>query len=362
MWASAWLGAAALLPGIVLVLAWLWRGMPWHPRWPAADALRIWTGVMFAAWVHPALGILAAHGGWWWAKAGWMRIRGGLQWPLIATMLFLASQAPSAGVTLAVTLLLMMGIIQTAFAICQACNIMVFFRVAVSKGHPGGFLGRYIHGTIGHRTGLGIYLATLIPLAFLAGPLWAWPLVGWFALGVTLSTSSLASLAAMAGLLWVRPTWWPIALAFLVIGLTTRMVKWHPIHRRLGIRSMDHVWIGRWPIWKQTLRRWRHNWLMGYGPGSFDLHGRTWNREANLREVYREAHNDYLEFLYEHGVMGLYAAAWGIWTLAAGFRWGDPATGAILAFAVAMLANFPCRVATLSAVPLIALAMILHRL
>lgn len=316
---------------------------------------------MFAGWVHPALGILAAQGGWWWAKAGWMRIRGGLQWPWIATMLFLAWQAPRLAVTLAVTLLLVMGIVQAALALCQACNIMVFFHVAVSKNHPGGFLGRYIHGTIGHRTGLGIYLAMLIPLAFLAGPLWAWPLVGWFALGVALSTSSLASLAAVTGFLWVQPQWWPIAILILAVGVIGRMVKWHPIHKRLGIRSMDHLWIGRVAIWKQTVKRVKHAWLLGHGPGSFDLHGRTWNREAGLREVYREAHNDYLEFFYEHGLVGFLAGAWFLWAIWGGIGWRDPATGTLVAFAVAMLANFPCRVATLASVPLIAMTMILQR-
>ena len=361
MWSAAWLGAAALLPGVVLALAWIWRGRPWHPRWPAADCFRIITGVMFAGWVHPALGVLAAQGGWWWLKAGWMRVRGGLQWPWIATMLFLATQAPPWAITLGVTLALVMGIVQVAFAVAQSFNQFVFFMPAVSKNHPTGFLGRFIHGTIGHRTGLGIYLATLIPLSFLVANPWAWLLAGCYAVGVALSTSSLASLAAVVGFLWVQPTFWPVALVMFSLGFIGRMVKWHPIHRRLGIRSMDHVWIGRIPIWKQTLRRAKLAWLWGHGAGSFDLHGRTWNREAGLREVYREAHNDYLEFYYEHGVVGALAIGWLVMAFWPGVAWQDPATGCLIAFAVAMLANFPCRVVTLAALPILALTMILQR-
>lgn len=367
MTSSAWLWALALLPATPVILAFIWRGVPWHPRWPAADLFRIGTGIAFAGWVHPALAVLALQGGFWWIKAGWLRAPGGLQWPLIAMALLLVIQAPLWSVHLAVALILAMGVIQTLLAFPQVFGRIIFInRHIANKLASAGFQGRYVHGTLGHRTGLAMYLACLIPMAFLAAPPWSYVLAAVYGMGIVLTMSSVGAAAGVAGLLWVMPTLWQWAAMLLVIGIAVRMVKPQTPDEHYGhylkIRSFDHLFVGRVAIWKATLGRalsWPA-WLRGHGPGSFDQHGRLWNREYGLREIYREVHNDYLEFFYEHGLVGLGCLALFGWSLFPALRVGDPLVGVLVGFAVAMAVNFPCRVTPIGSLALLAIGILMR--
>jgi hypothetical protein len=75
---------------------------------------------------------------------------------------------------------------------------------------------------------------------------------------------------------------------------------------------------------------------------------------AGLREVYAEAHNDYLETLYEYGVLGYVALGLTFWTLWPALHWGNPFVGMLLAAGVAMTLNFPLRVAPTATLALLA--------
>ena len=75
-----------------------------------------------------------------------------------------------------------------------------------------------------------------------------------------------------------------------------------------------------------------------------------------MGQEWGEGHNDYLEFAYDQGVLGLLAAGGFLWSLRAGWGGpGDPLTGAALAFGAAMLLNFPARVGSLAALGLLIL-------
>ena len=366
MFSALWLWGLALLPATALVLAFWKRNIAWHPRWPAADLLHIGAGIAFAGMVHPALAVLALQGAAWWIKAGWLRISGGLQWPLIATYLFLIIQAPLWAIHGAVALMLTMGVAQTALSLPQSLgHIMFYSRHQADKLKSAGFLGKYVHGTLGHRTGLSIYLALLIPLAFLASPPWSLVLATIYGVGILLTMSSVGAVSGVVGLLWVNPGLWPYGLALLVLGATVRMVKPQTPDAQYGhylkVRSLDHLFAGRLDIWRATLSRalsWPA-WLRGFGPGAFDQQGRLWNKEYGLKEIYREVHNDYLEFFYEHGLIGVacvglfFVSLWPI-------QMGDPLVGVLLAFSVAMLVNFPCRVAALGGLALFCVGVLMR--
>jgi O-antigen ligase len=60
----------------------------------------------------------------------------------------------------------------------------------------------------------------------------------------------------------------------------------------------------RWRIWITCVDYFKDHWLWGSGPGSFASVFATY-RTGNLRPLhYDHAHNDYLEFILEHGVLG----------------------------------------------------------
>ena len=112
-------------------------------------------------------------------------------------------------------------------------------------------------------------------------------------------------------------------------------------------------------LWKT--QRWPF-WLIGHGGDTFHEDGRTWIHNHRLLEQYKEAHNDYVEFLYEYGVLGVGALVWYGYSLAPGLHLSDPVTGALAGMAVASLGNFPVRVAPLVGVLALCVIMVTRRL
>lgn len=348
-----WLGVLVALPGLALTLAWLRPGHPYSTRDVPADAFRYLTGVAFCSWVDPSLGILAASATCWWAVKGWPRISGGLLWPYAAMAVYLGLSAPQWAMDAYLVALLMFGVLQTGIAGCQFLGLPIFLD------------GKNIHGTFGHRTGLGIYLALLIPLAFVSD--YGWGLASIFAVGVFLARSSVATAAASLGLLWVAPSLWPFALVAAGAAFWYRAIKVGPGYPGgWKFRHLADSWNARRTIWRVTARKSRAwpTWLIGAGHGAFQQKARTWVRSENVitGEVYNEAHNDYLEAFYEYGLVGV--AALGVWLVrySEAFALSDPLTGSVLSLAVAGLANFPLRVATLATVALMVAVLLMRRL
>lgn len=348
-----WLLLLVLLPIAAFGLAWCCPRRPFSTRDVPSDLYRMGTGIAFCWAVDPGLGLLsAASMGWWWLM-GWPRISGGLLWPFCAMGVWLGLQAPEWAISLYVTALLLFGVAQTGIAVAQSVGAPIFRD------------GRNIHGTLGHRTGLGIYLALLTPLGFLTG---AGPqLAALYGVGIVLSRSSVAVTAAVAGLLWVAPGLWGWVLPCFVAGLAYRMVKldrtqpWGWKCRHLA----DSIFARR-RIWTVTAQRAIRSWdqiLQGAGHGAFQQQARTWVRSSDLAtgEVYNEAHNDYLETFYEYGMVFVVVAAWWAYRYGGALGFGDPLTGALVALGVAALANFPTRVATLATVALMVAVMVARR-
>lgn len=225
--AVVWLAGLGGLSLAAYTFALLAQGQQWSTRLLPSALFRIGTGVAFSAWVHPALGIFAAISGYWLFRQGFPAASGGTFWPIASAGVLLGVSAPQWAVDVGILMLLGAGIIQAAVGACQALKLPVFY-------HP-----HMIHGTMGHRTGYGIFLAALMPLAFLTD--YPWFLVAIYLVGVVLSKSSVAAVAALAGLLVIVPrAWWLVPVA---IGLVLfRSLKWMPRHYR-------------WSLWKP--RHWK---------------------------------------------------------------------------------------------------------
>ncbi len=241
-----------------------------------------------------------------------------------------------------------MGVLQVIVACCQRCWVPLLL-LKTPYGTPDVF------GTLGHRTGLGIYLALLIPLGFLTS--YGHWLAGIYAIGLLLSKSNVAVLAAFLGFLWVEPAIWWAALPAAVIGVTCRTLEWNAGHPKP--RHFKDSWRARALVWQAVAYRLRPAWrpwpafLIGYGAMSFALDCRTWATRtqpvlpvmATTGEIFREAHNDYVEHAYEYGLLGCVAMLGWLWTLHGAFALHDPITGAALVLGVAMAGSFPLRVA-----------------
>ena len=347
MLAGAALVLLALLPLAIWLVVTVQPGKLWSTRTVPAEAARLAVLVLFVAWVNPWWGICAAVATIHWMRRGWTLVEGGLLWPTLAMGCWLGQQASDGVLSMALMLALAVGVLQSLAAVCQACGLPIFKA------------GTMIHGTLGHRTGLGIYLAALIPLGFLTDYGWALSLC--YGVGLVLSMSLVAWVATVAGCLILAPSWAIWLLPMSGVGLLPRVAKWnigYPKWRHLG-----DSWGARWGLWRvacRACRRWPH-WLIGHGATSFTQDSRQWIGRHRLKEVYREAHNDYVEFLYEHGLVGGLAMLGFAWSLRPSFAWGDPVTASATVFGIAMLGQFPMRVAPLLGLAGLLLLVLLRR-
>ena len=131
----------------------------------------------------------------------------------------------------------------------------------------------------------------------------------------------------------------PLAAGVVILGLT-------------GASAVDRLMrldivTSRWAPWTDMTRLWRFFPVFGSGIGAF---GETyWPYQLNASyEFWQHAHNDYLEWTIEAGLAGLLVA----WLSARGIRravttadWArDAAIGALLAFGLQALLDFPFRI------------------
>ena len=337
----------ALLPLAIVAVALAWKGRAWSTREVPGAAFRLGIGALFAACVVPAWGLLAAQAtAWWWVR-GWVIRSGGLLWPTAAAVMWMGVQAPQHMLDVGVCLVLAMGVVQSALGVSQWRNLPLFN------------VGGQVMGTLGHRTGLGIYLGMLVPLAFATD--YAWWLVAAYTPGIVLTRSSVGYGTAAMGLLVVQPAMWPLAMAALVIGALHRFIKWNTGH--VKARLLGDAWRARLSVW--TIALWKTQkwpfWLVGRGGDSFHEDGRTWIYNHKLHEQYKEAHNDYVEFVYEYGLLGVVACVWYAYSLHSGLHLGDPFTAALAGMAVASLGNFPVRVAPIVGLAALCLIVIARR-
>jgi len=335
----------ALLPAGIMAVSLLWRGRVWSTREVPGAVFRLGIGALFAACVVPAWGLLAAQAAAWWWVRGYVVTSGGLLWPTASALMYLGLRAPQQAIDAGVVLALAMGVLQSCLAVSQWRKWPIFYV-------PGN-----ICGTIGHRTGLGIYLGMLMSLAFYTS--YGWWLVAAYLPGLVLARTSVGYAAAFTGLAWVHPHLWPLWLGAAIIGSIHRFLKWNggKVKNRLfydSLRTRGRVWVAalsklRWPFW-----------LIGRGADSFHVDSKQWVHNNKLEEHYKEAHNDYVEFLYEYGVCGVGAAVWFIYSIKAGLHLSDPATGALLGTLVASFGNFPVRVAPIVGLAALALLMVMR--
>lgn len=300
-----------------------------------ADVARIGIMVAFVAWVNPYWGACAALAAYHWLRRGWTMVEGGLLWPTMAMGLYLGMQADQRWLDAALAFALVLGVLQSGVAVAQRCGAPIFTDPTT----------RMIHGTLGHRTGLGMYLAMLVPLGFLTD--YGLPLAAIYGIGLCLSWSLMAWLATVAAVVVLAPVSLVVVLPVAGVGIATRLIKWNHGHPKL--RHVGDSWRARWNVWRtvgEKLQRWPA-WLIGNGAFAFASDSRQWIGRTKMVEVYKEAHNDYVEFAYEYGALGCVAMTGYVASVYPVVAWRDPVTASAAALGVAMLGQFPLRVAPL---------------
>ncbi len=230
------------------------------------------------------------------------------------------------------------GLWQVAYVVQQA------FGMDVLWAGGGALHEMFRSGTLGNANFVGAYLAVI-------GALVSWWLIPLFLLGIV-AAKSLTGLVALGVALLVR--YKASAWVWLTAGLSlSGWLLWH------GAASL-HVRLLAWTRALQALD-WS-GWLIGNGLGTWGVLSPAMRPvpgtggAAGIGELFVHAHNEYLQVLYEAGLIGLGLVL--IWMVAHRRMFRHPVFGGgAVAVAVTALTMFPFHLAVLSATNLAVLGL-----
>jgi hypothetical protein len=214
----------------------------------------------------------------------------------------------------------------------------------------GGTLNAHLQpfGTLGSVNATMGVIAIATPLM----PVWAMPAA---ALIVWQSHSLGAVLALLAGLmvlLWQRSTLF--AKGVLLIRWPTLVITVLLVIASFVVLHKD-TQTSRYLIWQAALGYWVHQpgpVIFGYGLGGWQNHMPALHQASGALEYWREAHNEYIQWLCETGVAG--TAIFGGWVVRHWRMIQDPVWGAsVAALAIDAMSWFPFHIVTMALLGLI---------
>lgn len=250
------------------------------------------------------------------------------------------------------------GILSAVYALAQVCGFHwpLHYAEGIDTRTPIAMLGQ--------QTKLGAFLAPCAAVCLALRGRWflGAALCGFVCLltgsSFTLFSLGIGFLVVLTGAPALRPRWVVIAL---VIGILLMVVG--PQFAKPGSILDDH---GRSLAYRDTVKAWLHQPFLGYAPGSFQevFHKFFQQNETKWRGGgdYLQAHNDYLQVLFEFGLLGFiplvlavgailraYFLRWRMvraeWRIKNGWEWEGAyvlcAQGALAALLVNSLGNFP---------------------
>lgn len=290
-------------------------------------------GIIFAllAWHHHTYGELQKL--LWWT--------GFNLWTFILAWWILIQSLPASRVTILVVGLVLAGVVQCCFAVVDA---VVFWNYRL-RGQKG--VG--VIGSLGNRTYLGAYLAILLPLVAVAD---LWYLFLFFLLGIFLTHSRGAYIAALSGLLIS----WPMSVPILIMALILVYVScWQLIPTSSIFQSMGRIKV--WMLAAYQVGKWPY-WLVGYGFGRWSERATRNTLRYSDKESFAHVHNDWLQLFYEYGILGILALSILIWTMLPQLTLDRSLTGCVVSLGVVSLFTFPHHVGpvAITALTVVALA------
>ena len=229
------------------------------------------------------------------------------------------------------------GLWQVAYVVQQAFGMDVLWAT-------GDLHAMFRSGTLGNANFVGAYLAVI-------GAVASWGLLPLFVLGIVAAKSLTGAVAlSVAALVRLRA---PLAAWLLSGAAFGAWVLWDGAVS-LQIRIM---------VWLQAIRQLEWSgWLIGNGLGTWSVLSPTMRRDprtagaAGIGELFAHAHNEYLQLLYEAGLIGLGLVL--IWMVVQRRMFRHPVFGGgAVAVAVTALTMFPFHLAVLSATNLAVLGL-----
>jgi len=228
--------------------------------------------------------------------------------------------------------LLLMGVFQVGYASLQAWGVDLIWCGGIATPPespvPTCRLPFRAIGTLGNENYLGAYLGVLVPLS----PWWLWPIFG---VGLAVTHSLTGTVAALAGLTVryrAHVRWWGWLL---LVGVAGGVAVW----------SWPVSGVVRWRVWMVA---WADTtWataLFGHGLGAWAGRFTVLQPYVTIGEVFRQAHNEYVQWGYEAGLfIGLGLVVGWLWRHRRLFL--GPYAGAVTAILLTAATGFPFHLA-----------------
>ena len=215
---------------------------------------------------------------------------------------------------------------------------------------------------LGNATLVGNFLAIIAPLCLMFQArryrigVFSLLLV---AIALTQSISSLVAVWIACLVVWIMQRRRLLILGTLLVG---SLALWFLFHQSSETITL---WLnpgGRLAMWQTALAFWMRqplNAWIGYGAGSVGA------ATANGLWDYGFLHNDYLQWVFEFGLIGGLLALWlgcQLFSLLRAFQWTGASTawlGAALAYLLLMLTSFPCQIGSCLMVGIVIAAAVL---
>ena len=243
-----------------------------------------------------------------------------------ALALWAVRQTPKVWHPMARDLLAASGVFQAVYMLQQYLGYDVLWGPMV-----GGILKPQLQpiGTLGTVDAASAYVAIAAPLM----PVWALPI----ALAVVLKGHSIGAICSLAvGLLIRYHRSWPLT-GFITTSL---VIAWWGYMYHFAVPHIPTTVSGRITIWQFALADWWERAAI-FGPGPWAQQIPQQQMRVNLRpndEFWVEAHNEYLQWLYEYGALGASIAGLWLWSHRRMFR--DAMCGASLAALAVVSGSF----------------------
>jgi hypothetical protein len=270
-----------------------------------------------------------------------------------ALLLWAMRHIPAEKKPLAVSLIAAAGVFQTSYLLLQFLGYDVFWG---GRGLVGGTGAAHhqlgLYGTLGTVDSATAYVAIVAPLI----PWWALP----FSIALVLQGHSIGAIAALCAGLLVRyhKNWY---LTGVLVGAILAGFAYYYVHIQQWnipstVSARIAVWrLALWDLWAgDKLLAWQSTHLIT-GNGEWLPRVGLLQKKYNVlptREVFAQAHNEYIQWLYNYGLLGASLLAGWLWHHRTMFR--DPMVGACLvALAVASATFFTFQVVSVALLGLV---------